>query len=157
MLVPARICRLAAVLVLMAAVVAAQTNTSNWNAVKALPPDTSVRITGGSRVVNGKIVRITDDMVVVASGSGQEMFTLQEVSRVWVKKPGHRKRNALIGLAAGAGGGLVIGLAARHGPGGFGPNLDDLVTVGTTVAGALVGTIVGVLIPTGGWREVYKK
>jgi hypothetical protein len=25
------------------------------------------------------------------------------------------------------------------------------------MAGALVGSIVGVLIPTGGWREVYKK
>jgi hypothetical protein len=152
-----RICRFAEAFVLMAVVAAAQTNIANWDSVKALPPDTNVRITAGSRVVNGKIQRITDDMVVVASGSGQEMFNRQEVSLVSSKKPGHRKRNALIGLAAGAGAGLVVGLAARHGPGGFGPNLDDAVTAGMTVAGGLVGSLVGVFIPTGGWHEIYKK
>jgi hypothetical protein len=85
------------------------------------------------------------------------MFTRDEVSLVSAKKPGHRKRNALIGLASGAGAGLIIGVAARNGSGGLGPNLDNVVTAGMTVAGALVGSIVGVLIPTGGWREVYKK
>ncbi len=154
---PARICRFAATLVLMAAVAAAQTNTSNWNSVKTLPPDTKVRITGGARLVNGKIVRITDDTVVVASGSGQEMFQREEVSLISAKKPGHRKRNGLIGLAVGAGAGLGVGLGSREGSGGFGPNLDDAVTVGTTVAGALVGSVVGVLVPTGGWHEIYKK
>jgi hypothetical protein len=152
---PAPICRLAAALVLMTAALAAETN--NWNAVKALVPDTNVRITSGARVVNGKVVRITDETVVMASGSGQEMFTRDEVSLVSAKKPGHRKRNALIGLASGAGAGLIIGVAARNGSGGLGPNLDNVVTAGMTVAGALVGSIVGVLIPTGGWREVYKK
>jgi hypothetical protein len=154
---PARICRLAAAVVLMTAALAAQTNTSNWNSVKALPPDTSVRITAGARVVNGKVVRITDDTVVVDSGGGQEMFARDEVSLVSAKKLGHRKRNVLIGLASGAGAGLIIGVAARNGSGGLGPNLDNAVTAGMTVAGALVGSIVGVLIPTGGWREVYKK
>ena len=91
---PAPICRLAAALVLMTAALAAETN--NWNAVKALVPDTNVRITSGARVVNGKVVRITDETVVMASGSGQEMFTRDEVSLVSAKKPGHRKRNGTL-------------------------------------------------------------
>lgn len=157
MLPLARIRRFAVTLLLMAAVAAAQTSAANWNSVKALPQDTNVRVTAGSRIVNGKIQRITDDAVVVATGSSQEMLNREEVSVVSAKKPGHRKRNALIGLGIGAGAGLGVGLGAREGPGGFGPNLDNAVTAGMTVAGALVGTIVGVLIPTGGWREIYKK
>ncbi len=152
-----RICRFAAVLALLVATAAAQPTAASWDSVKALTTGTDVRISAGPRTVRGKIDRITDDALTVTSGKGQEMFTQQDVSRVSVKKPGHRKRNALIGLGIGAGAGLGVGIAAREGPGGFGPNLDDAVTVGMTVAGALAGTIVGVLIPTGGWREIYKK
>lgn len=144
-------------LVLMAAIAAAQNNTARWDTVKALPPDSNVRVSAGSRIVSGKIVSVTEDSLVVASGNGQEMLNRQEVSLVSAKKPGHRKRNALIGLAVGAGTGLAVGLASRQGSGGFGPNLDGAVTAGTTVAGALVGSLVGVLIPTGGWHEIYKK
>jgi len=150
------ICRTVAALVLMAAIVAAQTNPTSWNTVKALSPGTEVQIAGSSRTVRGKIDRVTDDTLVVTSGKGQETFTQQEVVRVSVKKPGHRKRNALIGLAVGTGAGLGIGLAADRCSGTcFGPNLNGVVTAGIAVAGALVGTIIGVAIPSGGWREVY--
>ena len=116
-----------------------------------------MRIAVGPRTVRGIVDRITDGGLTVTSGKGSEMFTQQVVSRVAIRKPGHRKRNALIGLGIGAGAGLGVGLAARNGPGGVGPNLDGAVTAGMTVAGAFAGTIVGVLIPTGVWREIYKK
>jgi preprotein translocase subunit YajC len=152
------ICRTAAALVLMAAMVAAQTHAKDWNTVKALAPGTEVQIMAGSRTVRGKIDRVTDDTLVVTSGKGQEMFTQAEVTQVSVKKPGHRKRNALIGLAVGTGAGLGIGLAADRCSGScFGPNLNGVVTAGFAVAGALVGTIICVAIPSGGWREVYKR
>lgn len=149
--------RFAAGLALTLATATAQTTAATWDSVKALQAGTEVRIAAGPRTVRGKIDRVSDDALALTSAKGQEMFTQQEVSRAWVKKPGHRKRNALIGLGVGAGVGLGVGLASREGPGGFGPNLDDAVTVGMTVAGALAGTIVGVLVPTGGWREIYKK
>lgn len=149
--------RLAAVLFVFAATVAAQTTAADWNTVKTLVAGTDVRIASGSRTASGKLGRVTDETIVVNSGKGSEMFTQQEVTRVSVGKQGHRARNALIGLGAGAGVGLVVGLAARSGSGGFGPNLDNLVTTVLAVGGAVGGIIVGAVIPTGGWREIYKK
>jgi len=139
------------------AIMAGQTNVSDWNAVKALPAGAQVRIAAGPRTVTGKIDRVADDVLAVTTGKGQEMFDRQQVSVVSVQKPSHRKRNTLIGLAVGSGAGLGIGIASR-------PKPDQLQIVSSgevvgvcTAAGSLVGTIVGVVIPTGGWREIYRK
>ena len=149
---------IAATFVLLASTVAAQTNTSNWNTVKALRAGTDVRIRTGSRSVVGRIDRSSDDTLVVTSESRQEVFKPQEVARVSVRGGSHRKRNVLIGAGIGAGGGLAWGAAAAgtcSGTicGGHGP----AVVAAAAAAGALVGTLVGAVIPTGGWREIYKK
>ena len=157
MTVPQSVCRLAALLALVAAHLTAQTSVNNWNTVKALTSGTSVRITAGSRTVSGKVDRITDDALVATSEKGEEVFDRQQVSVVSIKKPSHRQRNALIGLAAGTGVGLGIGLAARSRSGQLEIVPNGAITAGCAVAGALLGTIVGVVIPTGGWREIYKK
>jgi hypothetical protein len=151
------ICRTAAALVLMAATVAAQTNATNWSTVKALPTGTDVQIAASSRTVRGKIDRVTDDTLVVTSGKGQEMFRQAEVTQVSVKKPGHRKRNTLIGLAVGTGVGLVIGVASRAKSNQLQFVSNGLIVAAGALAGALVGTVIGVVIPSGGWREVYKR
>jgi preprotein translocase subunit YajC len=140
----------------MAASAAAQTNATAWNTVKALPAGTEVRIAAGSHTVRGKIDRITDDTLVVTSGDGQEMFAQQEVTRVSVGKQGHRGRNALIGLGIGAGAGLGVGAAADAGCNGI-CFLGDLGKEVFTPVGAVAGVLLGALIPTGGWREIYKK
>lgn len=148
--------RFAAALALAVATAAAQTTAATWNSVRALPAGTEVRIAAGARTVRGKIDRVTDDALAVTSGNGQEMFSQQEVSRVWVKKPGHRKRNTLIGLGIGAGAGLGVALAASS-CSGFSCIGSSAVEVGAPVALAVVGTAIGAVIPTGGWREVYRK
>jgi hypothetical protein len=140
----------------MATIVAAQTTVSNWNTVKAIAPGTHVRIRTGSRTATGEVDRTADDALVVTSEKGQERFDRQQVLAVSIRKAGHRKRNALIGLAAGAGVGLVIGLAARAKPGQLQIISNSAVAGGITAAGALGGTIVGLVLPTGGWREVYR-
>ncbi len=154
---PPFVWRLGVLLALMATTLAAQTNVADWNTVKALTTGTQVRITVGSRTVRGEIDRTTDDALVVTSGKGQEMFDRQQVSVVSVKKLSHRKRNTLIGLAAGTGVGLGIGIATRPKPGQLEVITPGAITAGFTAAGAIGGTLVGVIIPTGGWREVYKK
>ena len=151
-----QIYRFAAGLALIMATAAAQTTAATWNSVKALPAGSEIRIATGPRTVRGKIDRITDDALTVTSAKGQEMFTQQEVSRVWVKKPGHRKRNALIGLGVGAGVGLAFGIAALSCK-GFGCIGASAVEIGAPLAFGVVGTAVGAVIPTGGWREVYRK
>lgn len=151
-------CRLAALLALLATAMAAQTNVINWNTVKALAAGTQVRVSAGSRPVNGRIEQVTDDALVVTSGKGQETFGRQQVSAVSVKKLSHRGRNALIGLAAGTGAGLGIGVAAaRTNSGQLAIVPNGAIVAGFAVAGALGGSIVGVVIPTGGWREIYSK
>jgi hypothetical protein len=149
-------CRIGAGLALLTTTMAAQT-TADWNAVKALTGGTEVRITVGSHTVHGEIDRATDDILVLTSRNGQEMFDRQQVSVLSVKKLSHRKRNTLIGLAAGTGVGLGIGIATRPKPGQLEVITPDAITAGFTAAGAIGGTLVGVIIPTGGWREVYKK
>jgi hypothetical protein len=156
MITPQFVFRLGTLLAFAATTMAAQTSGANWDAVKALRAGTRVRIAAGS-TVRGNIDRITDDALVVTSGKGQETFDRQQVSAVSVQKPGRRKRNALIGLALGTGVGLGIGIAARSKPGQLDIIPNSAIVAGFTVAGALVGTIVGVVIPTGGWREIYRK
>jgi hypothetical protein len=152
----ARTRRLAAALLLLAATVAAQTNSTNWNAVKTLMPGTDVQILSGSRTLRGKIDGVTDDAIVVRSRKGPETFKQSEVTRVSLRRNGHRTRNALIGLGIGAGAGLGVGAAADASCKSFcfGGNLGKEVF---TPVGALVGILVGALIPTGGWREIYQK
>lgn len=151
-----QIYRFAAGLALFMAAAAAQTTVATWNSVQALPSGTEVRIAAGARTVRGKIDRTTDDALALTSAKGQEMFTQQEVSRVWVKKPGHRKRNTLIGLGVGAGAGLGVGIAASS-CSGFGCIGSRAVEIGAPIGFAVVGAAIGAVIPTGGWREVYRK
>jgi hypothetical protein len=145
--------RIAAALLLLAATVAAQTNASSWNTVKALAAGSDVRIQNGARTVRGKIEGVTDETIVVNSGKGQETFKQQDVMRVSLKKNGHRMRNALIGLGVGAGVGVGVGAAADANCTCFGGNFAKAIF---TPLGAVAGVLVGALIPTGGWREIYK-
>jgi len=147
--------RLVALLALLATTLSAQ--TADWNTVKALTTGTPVRITLGPRTVRGEIIRATDDVLVIASNKGQEMFDRPQVSTVSLRKPSHRGRNTMIGLAVGAGGGLGIGLAARAKPGQWELISNEAVVAGFAAAGAIVGTLVGVILPSGGWRVIYQK
>jgi hypothetical protein len=84
------------------------------------------------------------------------------VAKVSAKDKGHRLRNTLIGLGAGAGGGLILGAVGDANschPGFFGcwdPLGRNGLKETVTPLGALIGGIVGVLLPTGGWRDVYR-
>ena len=102
---------------------------------------------------------VTDDSLGIDSGKGRETFTRQEVKRVAVKKQGHRGRNTLIGLGTGAAIGAVAGAAYYTPCTGLcilNPTRAQDAGVGAVVLG-VVGAVVGALIPTGGWHEVYKQ
>ena len=151
--------RVAAILVVMAVNAAAQPNSTNWNTVKALTSGADVRITAGSRTVGGKIVRVTDDDLLLISGKGQEMFAQHDVTRVLLKGNSHRGRNSLIGLGAGAAAGVIIGAAAHQDCTGFcifnTSRGTDMAAGGLVLGG--IGAAVGALLPTRSWLEIYRQ
>jgi hypothetical protein len=127
-----------------------------WESVQALTPgtDVQVRLTSGESA-RGPLGLVSDRSVALTLKNGQRMFARQEIARLSVKMPGHRKRNALIGLAVGTGGGIAAGAAMDAGEH---PCIVacDLGKVVFTPMGAIVGVIVGALLPTGRWSTIYE-
>jgi hypothetical protein len=137
---------------------------SGWNNVTALARAAEVQVNlSGSRIVRGGVLNVTEDSLAVNSATGEETFTRQQVLRVSVRKPSRRGRNALIGLGIGAGAGVGIGAASVSkscpGLGSFpcSPGLEAMAVGVGIFTGAGVGAVIGALIPTGGWREVYRQ
>ncbi len=115
-----------------------------------------MRIKLNSRTVEGKMQSATDESLAISSDKGQEMFALREVERVSLRRKSHRARNALIGLGVGAGIGAGI-VAAASCSNCIAPiSQGEAVGIAAGGLGAL-GAIVGALIPSGGWREVYRR
>ena len=151
-----KLARSIAILLVFAIAAAAQSPGQDWSSVKALAPGTDVRVTA-ARTVRGTLQSVTDDSLIVNSGKGLETLARQEIARVSVKeRGGHRGRNTLIGAAVGAGIGVGIGAAIGRCKGFCVVSQGDIIGV-TAGALAAVGAIIGVIIPTGGWRDVYRK
>ena len=150
--------RILVVLVISALTAAAQSPLQDWNQVKALAPGTEIRVErSGGPSVRGQLQNATDESLVIAGGSAQQTLPRPQVARVSVRGKGHRGRNAVIGLAVGAGVGLAIGFAIRGGANQLKVVSNGAVEGGSTAVVAILGTVVGVAIPTGGWRAVYRR
>jgi hypothetical protein len=134
---------------------AAGTRGADWSVLNGLAPGTEIRVSMTSgKTVRGFLQKSDADSLSINATTSQETLARDDVKRVQSKRPGHRGRNTLIGLGVGMGGGLAVGAAIDHGTGGsWFPNLGKAVF---TPVGAVVGTVIGVAIPTGGWREVYR-
>ncbi len=138
-------------LTLLAATAAAQ---PTWEHVTGLSAGTEIRVTLDGRTLRGFLQGATPDTLAINATTSQETLARQDIRRVQWKRPGHRGRNTLIGLAAGASGGLIAGAALDATS-----NDDWFRNVGKVILtpfGAIVGTVVGVAFPTGRWREVYR-
>jgi hypothetical protein len=149
--------RPAAAVLLAAGALMAQA-APDWIAVKALAPGTEVRVETPAGKLTGLVQAVNDGGITLLSEKGFQTAVQSNVTRVAVKKPSHRKRNALIGLAAGATFGLVVGISSACNSANFGgpcPSQGAVDAAGAMVFGGM-GAVVGVVIPTGGWREVYR-
>jgi hypothetical protein len=137
----------------LVASVAAQAQTGSWANLSQLAPGTETRVTlSGGRILRGSAQTVTSDSLAIDAAKGQEKLSRTEIKRVQTKRRGHRGRNALIGLGIGAAGGLAIGAAADRND----PSWSPFAKAVFTPLGALIGTAVGVLIPSGGWHEIYR-
>jgi hypothetical protein len=105
----------------------------------------------------GKFISADDESLVMTTANGDRRLARATVSRVSVKKPGHRLRNLLIGLGIGAAAGLTLGAVAdARCTGNCIEGKRPLGKEAGTPLGALIGAIIGIALPTGGWREVYR-
>lgn len=128
---------------------------ANWDNLSRLAPGSEIRATlAGGRTLRGFVQSVTPESLLINATTSQEALARPDVRRVALKKPGHRGRNTLIGLAIGTGAGLGVGagLDAKMNDSWF-PNVGKAVCSGL---GALFGTVIGVAMPTGGWRDVYR-
>jgi hypothetical protein len=127
----------------------------NHTPVMSAGTQIEVRTTGNQRS-RGQFTTAEDDALVIMTANGPQRIPRAMVLRISAKKPGHRLRHTLIGLGIGAAAGLALGAVSDSScsPNCFiGNNIGKAIL---TPAGAVVGLIVGVVLPTGGWREVYR-
>ena len=129
---------------------------ANWANLNQLVTGAEIRVTlADGKSLRGFMQRVTPESLAINATTSQETLSRQDIRRVALKRPGHRGRNTLVGLAIGAGAGLAVGVGvdSQRRPGDWLPNFGKEVLL---PVGAIIGTVVGVALPTGGWRTVYR-
>ena len=130
-------------------------DNANWNNLKQLAPGEEIKIVlNNMKSYKGKFQSVSDEAIVVRLGKRGQTFARQNVLRVSTKGKSHRRRNTLIGAAVGAGVGFGVGARVDRSLRWIAsPNAGE--EVGTPLF-AIVGAIVGALLPTRRWRDLYR-
>src|SRR5689334_14807717 len=137
-------------LILLSVVAVAQ--SSEWSNVKHLAKGEEIRVSASDgKSYRGQLSEATDESLIIIAAGSQETLARAQIKRIAIKKPGHRRRNTLIGLGVGAGAGLAIGAGADHSCAADGCFISQNFGKDVfTPLGAIIGTIIGVAWPTGG-------
>jgi hypothetical protein len=139
---------------LMPAFAMPESPQGSWNNLSQLTSGQKVRIVlNGAKAYMGEFRSVNESGIVVRGAAGEQVFDRQNVRRVSTKGISHRGRNALIGAAVAGGIGAVGGGACDYREvipcGGSGAAMIGAVSAGW-------GALVGALIPTGRWHDVYR-
>ena len=127
---------------------------TNWDNLKPLAPNEQIRIVlNDAKSYRGEFRSVSDEAIVVRLATGEQTFSRESVLRVSTRGPSHVGRNALIGAGIGAvaGAATIAGICQTtycKGP--------VEAIVGVTI-GAPLGALVGFVMPTGGWHDVYRR
>src|SRR5665811_2265052 len=138
-----RICLLALLAAVLAATAAAQQAKpiANWVNLNQLVAGSEVRVTlATGKTMRGFVQRVTPESLAINATTSQETLSRQDIERVALKRPGHRGRNTLIGLAIGTGAGLAVGAGvdSQRRPGDWLPSFGKVVL---SPVGAIIGTV----------------
>ena len=141
---------------------------SSWDNLKSLTPGQEIRVVMNNvKSYQGEFESLGDGEIALRQAGGEQTLARKDILRVSSKGQNHGSRNTVIGAVVGAGAGLGIGLVANHviwshvncdeGPffdcsGPPNPHYVKILTPGGGVAGAIIGG----LLPTGGWHDVYR-
>ena len=130
----------------------------DWSSVSGLAPGSEMRIfLSDGRTLRGSLEAATSDSLTINVSKGQEVHQRQDIRRVQLKRQGRRGRNTLVGLAIGAGAGAAVGAVEDA----TSPNNAFVLVPHSGVmlfasAGAIIGTVVGLVFPTSAWPDVYR-
>jgi len=131
-----------------------QSTQSASMTLHALKPGQKIQIVEtNSKKVTGNFVAGSDVAISIRDTGGEKSIPIVEVRCVKLVGTHRRLRNTLIGLGIGAGGGAAIGAAIGPSNGFIVGKGFSAALVGT--AGAVCGTVVGVLLPT--HETIYTK
>lgn len=142
--------KLALAIAFAAGIAAAQ--SPDWAAVKGIARDVEIRVSASDgKSIRGKFQSASDDSLILAASNAEQTVARAQIKRVSTKKKSHRLRNTLIGAGIGGGTGAAIG-ASTHNDEGFFAIAEEVLAP----SGAALGALIGALIPTGGWRDIYR-
>jgi len=115
---------------------------SNWKAVESIPAGSrvAVRLHSGQKI-DGRVAGASEGALVVADGRGRQRLERDTISRVY-RLTSRQRRRTLIGMAIGAGIGLVTG-AAFYRRGDFEPTVVPAFGLIGSGTGALAGALAG--------------
>jgi hypothetical protein len=137
--------------------------TGNWDAVRHFAASQAIRVSlADGRSFQGKFQSATDGELLLSTAKAQETVARADITKVATKGNNHRVRNAVIGLGVGAGAGLGVGAIVDHESGCGTPpgcflSFKNIGKEVFTPVGAIIGLIVGAVIPSGNWHDVYRK
>lgn len=149
-----------AFLLLLPALAVADSPQDPWDRLKRLIPGQQIRIVlNDAQSYVGQFESFNEAGIAVRLPDGDRSFERARVLRVSSQGTSHRGRNALIGLAVGAGVGIAVGVASPElGQGkcaqGSCVNAGSASIAG--MLGGVVGSGLGAAIPTGRWQDVYR-
>jgi small nuclear ribonucleoprotein (snRNP)-like protein len=138
----------------------AQSSQNNWDNLKQLAPGQQVQVVlNDAKSYRGQLQTVGDDALMLRLATGEQTFERQNVLRVSTRGKSHRGRNALIGLAVGAGAGVVVGVASPElgtGKCAQGSCVDAGTVSVVGFLGGVLGAGLGAAMPTRGWHDVYR-
>jgi small nuclear ribonucleoprotein (snRNP)-like protein len=133
---------------------------ANWENLKQLAPGQEVQVVlNDAKSYRGQLQTVGDDALVLRLAMGEQTFARQNVLRVSTRGKSHRGRNALIGLAVGAGAGVIVAVASPElgtGKCAQGSCVDAGTVSMVGFWGGVLGAGLGAAIPTRGWHDVYR-
>jgi hypothetical protein len=138
----------------------AQSAKDSWDDLKQLRPAQKIEVVDTTmKTLKGAFVPVSDAAISLDAGKGEESVERQNVLRVSTRGEGHRGRNALIGLAVGAGAGVVVAVVSPElgtGKCAQGSCVDAGTVSMVGFWGGVLGAGLGAAIPTGGRHDVYR-
>jgi hypothetical protein len=127
----------------------------SWDDLRQLRPGEAIEVLDARmKSHRGTFATYTQDTIVVHQNNTEQTFRREEVASVKRRSESRRGRNALVGLAIGAAGGLALGAIrgkTYHEDG----ETPVFIAVWTPI-GAGIGAVTGAALPTGGGVTIYR-